>query len=65
MKEDNGGKRLFDELLFDVRPAWDQLTPEQLRQVFSFAEGYKAFLTQANCTLVTNYTLATGGVVLP
>ncbi|NLG87468.1 MAG: aminopeptidase [Firmicutes bacterium] len=59
MKEDSAQKKLLDALSFEVRSAWDRLGSEQLHQVFSFAEDYKAFLTQAKTEREANHYILT------
>lgn len=59
MKEDSAGKKLLEDLSFKIQPAWDSLSSEQLRQVFSFAEGYKAFLTLAKTEREANSYILT------
>jgi aspartyl aminopeptidase len=60
VKEDSTiGKKLFDELSFEIKPAWDRLNTEQLNHVFSFAEGYKTFLTEAKTEREANNFILT------
>ncbi len=47
MKEDIVGKKLFKTLSYETQLAWDHVSQDQLRQVFSFAEEYKEFLSLA------------------
>lgn len=47
MKEPSSGKKLFDSLAYQPKSAWDRLGAGEREQVFSLAEGYKAFLTAA------------------
>ncbi|MGB9826583.1 MAG: aminopeptidase, partial [Desulfofundulus sp.] len=47
MKEASAGKKLFEDLAYKPKPAWDRLTGEERQQVFALAEDYKAFLTAA------------------
>ncbi|HHV57718.1 MAG TPA: aminopeptidase [Firmicutes bacterium] len=47
MQEASAGKKLFEELAYKPKPAWDRLKGEERQRVFTLAEGYKAFLTAA------------------
>lgn len=54
MKETSIGKKLFEDLAYKPKPAWDRLSSEERQRVFALAEDYKAFLSEAKTERETN-----------
>ncbi|MEW8959463.1 MAG: aminopeptidase [Moorella sp. (in: firmicutes)] len=46
-REENRAKKLLEELSLPQKSAWERIDSETKEKVFSFAEGYKAFLSRA------------------